>query len=490
MKNPIIQLVSLSALIVLLLVFMQGCNSTTETKTPDENGKKDPDGPESEGFGILETDSFPPYYKNQMIVAFKNNPPSQATRDQLLEDIANNFTNKTKDEVENELKIRKCDTCGVSYMELWKMKDIETTIHAKGLHAGAEGESHPVGEDKFGYYSVNYDVSLPLDTANLLKDEGYKDPKLRGQTINPGDEPVIVAVLDTGLDPNLDHNSPNTNSLYSSYLWDNPEGKKSCYNTDVHGWNFADENSNIQDDNERYRHGTIVSQFIINEFANNVPNKLQLMTLKTHKADGAGDLFSSICAMHYAIRNGANIINASWGFYDFKELGHPYLDSLITEVLPREGILFVTAAGNQIDEIDAKMKTAQVDTTKLRDIAVNHFYPARLGTVDNTVVTATTVLGDKVSPTQNYSNVYVDMGVVADPTGFMQFKLPYSSDLVKGSSYATAIFSGKIGAYLPKSKYTPNIDKEDVFFTLKPRINIDTNPALTDRIRGGRFVKR
>jgi len=490
MKNPITQFVSLLALIILLLVFMQGCPPLTETKNPDENGKKDPGEPNVKGYGPLETDSLPPYYKDQVIVVFKDNPPSQSVRDSLLEDIADNFPNKTKDEVENDLDIRVCDSCGDSYMELWKMNDIETTIHAKGLHAGAEGKSDPVGEDKFGYYSVNYDVSIPLDTTNQLKDEAYLDPDLRGQTIDPGEEPVIVAVLDTGLDPNLDHNSPNANSLYSSYLWANPEGKKSCYSTDVHGWNFADENSNIQDDNERYRHGTIVSQFIINEFTNNVPNKLQLMTLKTHKADGSGDLFSSICAMRYAIRNGANIINASWGFYDFKELGHPYLDSLITEVLPMKGILFVTAAGNQIDEIDDKMKTAQVDETKLRDIEVNHFYPARLDTVDNTVITATTVLGDKVSPTQNYSNVYVDMGVVADPTGFMQFKLPYSSDLVTGSSYATAILSGKIGAHLPTSEYTPNIDKEDVILILKPLINIDTNPALNNKIRGGRFVER
>ena len=76
------------------------------------------------------------------------------------------------------------------------------------------------------------------------------------------------------------------------------------------------------------------------------------MTLKTHDKNGSGDLFASICAIHYAMEKGAQIINASWGFYYYQDGPHPYLDYLITNVLRKKGILFVAAAGNKIDQVD------------------------------------------------------------------------------------------------------------------------------------------
>ena len=102
------------------------------------------------------------------------------------------------------------------------------------------------------------------------------------------------------------------------------------------------------DDNPN-RHGTLVSHYIINEFATSANKAVELMTLKTHDEDGNGDLFSSICAIHYAMENGAKIINASWGFYYYQDGPHPYLDNLITKILREKGILFVAAAGNKID---------------------------------------------------------------------------------------------------------------------------------------------
>ena len=100
------------------------------------------------------------------------------------------------------------------------------------------------------------------------------------------------------------------------------------------------------------RHGTLVSHYIINEFAASSEKAVELMTLKTHDKNGSGDLFASICAIHYAMEKGAQIINASWGFYYYQDGPHPYLDHLITNVLREKGILFVAAAGNKIDEMD------------------------------------------------------------------------------------------------------------------------------------------
>src|SRR5690606_17231168 len=133
-----------------------------------------------------------------------------------------------------------------------------------------------------------------------------------------------------------------------------------CYVNDVAGWNFIGNNDNITDDNINL-HGTLVSQYIVNEFKTSPNNFVQIMTLKTHDHTGYGDLFSTICAIHYAVDKGANIINASWGFYFYEDGSHPYLDSLITTGLKQKGILFVTASGNKIDEVDAYAKKIYQD---------------------------------------------------------------------------------------------------------------------------------
>ena len=70
-------------------------------------------------------------------------------------------------------------------------------------------------------------------------------------------------------------------------------------------------------------HGTLVSHYIINEFAASSGKAVELMTLKTHDKNGSGDLFTSICAIHYAMEMKAQIINASWGFYYYQEGPHP-----------------------------------------------------------------------------------------------------------------------------------------------------------------------
>ena len=86
------------------------------------------------------------------------------------------------------------------------------------------------------------------------------------------------------------------------------------------GWNFANLSTidgigsdDVDDDNDD-KHGSLVSQFIINAFKKSQKNYVCIMPLKTHSADGRGDLFGITCAIHFAMANGANMINASWGY--------------------------------------------------------------------------------------------------------------------------------------------------------------------------------
>ena len=99
------------------------------------------------------------------------------------------------------------------------------------------------------------------------------------------------------------------------------------------------------------------------------------------------------------------------------------------------------------------------------------------------MVTVTTADGTAVSPTQNYSEKYVDVGVMrdVDEGGSMKFKMPFPApiSLISGSSFATAIACGKIGAYFPEAEYSDGLNKRDVFELLRTITPSARPPLIT-----------
>lgn len=404
----------------------------------------------------------------------------------------------------DSLKRRECHSCEGAYVELWHADNIHTAIHASGAEGGTVSPrgSEGVGEDGFAYYSLNFLSNVPVDTTlDFQKFKFNEDPINFG---GEGKDTITVAVLDTGIDtvrvvsPNLQWKNPNETK-------NEEDDDGNCYVDDTHGWNFIDNNSDLTDNNLNL-HGTLVSHYIINEFARSPTNFVQIMTLKTHDAEGSGHLFSSICAIHYAMNKGANIINASWGFYYYQDGPHPYLDLLIRETLRQKGILFVTAAGNKIEEVDNFAKRAyheehgrEFPERMLRNLEYHNFYPACLSRGGENVITVTTTDGRRVSRTQNFSETYVDIGVMRDAVEAkaMKFNTPFAEPtvLVSGSSFATAIACGKIGAYIPKSMYVPGLNKDAVFERLRAITPVGRPPLIrfipameTSLIRKGKMT--
>jgi hypothetical protein len=429
---------------------------------------------------------------NELLIFYKG-IPTQAKRDTIRRALESAGVNP------DSITIRTCNSCN-SYVELWQGENIHTVISGEGVVSGTvSGGSRGVGEDTAAIYSLNYLQYLPVEPLPTIRQ--YRFDQVPGPVTGMGKDTVVVAVLDTGVDT--------MSVVKGRYLWRNKEEDVSlvdpdsnCYVKDVHGWNFVNNGPDVRDDNLSL-HGTIISQYIINEFRNSPRNFVQLMSLKTHDNTGRGDLFSAICAMHYAIDKGANIINASWGFYFYEESPHPYLDSLVTKVLPQKGILFVTAAGNKIDQIDQYAKTIYqnmygitIPDSMLRNLEIHNFYPAVLGNELNNVIVATTTDGNHISPTQNYSDKYIDIGVVADTVNStsMKFLIPYATPpvFISGSSFATAILTGKIGALTLKTKFTPGLKKQEIIDDLEAAATITTSSILENRkyIRKGRYIKR
>jgi len=159
--------------------------------------------------------------------------------------------------------------------------------------------------------------------------------------ITTGSREVTVAVLDSGIDPHPD---------IAANLWRNPgesgggrednarDDDGNGYVDDWRGWNFVDGGGNNPFPGSR--HGTHVGG-IIGAVGNNaigvagVAHRVSLMPLRTY----AGTTAEYVEAVAYAQRNGAKVVNGSFG-----EPGR--WQALEDAIAQAPDVLFVFAAGN------------------------------------------------------------------------------------------------------------------------------------------------
>jgi hypothetical protein len=485
--------IALSALLLVALLFIHSCKDRQ---------------PKDKSFKPIRSTHFASdrladklFHKDQIIIFYKH-APSPAEIASIREKIV-------AAGITDSISVRKCNSCS-GYAELWSADSIHTVIHTEGIVGGSgRGGSHGVGEDTIANYSLNFLVRPPLENKDLQSDKEILRQS-RGDKMDPNGaskDTIIVAVLDTGIDT--------VNIVDPAFIWKNKRERAgvadldgNCYNGDIKGWNFVSGSSDITEDNVNL-HGSLVARYILTALGDQSKNFVQIMPLKTHDNTGYGDLFNTICALHYAIDEGANVINASWGFYFYDEEPHAYLTQLITRKLAEKGILFITASGNRMEEADAYAKALYLTThgveipdTLLRNLGFHRFYPACLSDSVNNVLTVTTNDQSNVSPTQNFSSRFVNSGVLADTmfSGMMKFRLPFrnATGFVSGSSFATAIFTGRLAANLPLSQLAPGVRKTEVLRWLEENsaansipVTIVHEPVLASRRRidDGRYLK-
>lgn len=155
-------------------------------------------------------------------------------------------------------------------------------------------------------------------------------------------KPVIVAVLDSGLD--FFHSD-----LTASSIWRNPKpakagGDQNGYVNDLVGWDFVHNTNNPWDDDG---HGTFVAGLVA-ATANNGKGMAginwgaQIMPLKIMNVFGKGRAFHVARAVMYAADHGAKVINLS---LEADQLSQT--DQLAIDYAYGKGALIVVAAGNQ-----------------------------------------------------------------------------------------------------------------------------------------------
>ncbi len=164
--------------------------------------------------------------------------------------------------------------------------------------------------------------------------------------------PVIVAVIDTGVDY--------THPDLAGRIWHNPreiagngiDDDGNGYPDDVVGWNFTSHSNDPRDD---HYHGTLLAGIIAAEANNSIgiagiagPADVRIMPLKCFDSNASGSTASAVAAIDYAVRNGAQIINLSWGDREYSQALYDAVRRAVSA-----GCLVVAAAGNSAADLDS-----------------------------------------------------------------------------------------------------------------------------------------
>jgi subtilisin family serine protease len=183
---------------------------------------------------------------------------------------------------------------------------------------------------------------------------------------------TIVAVIDTGVDYN--HSVFSESGAIWRNLGEIPgngiDDDNNGYIDDVIGWNFVANDGAPMDDDE---HGTHVAGTILGATQNILlkpieQSRIQIMPLKFLAADGSGTTSAAIKAIYYAVNNGAQIINNSWGGPSYSASLHDAMAFAYDH-----GVITINASGNSGKNSDIEpMYPASYDVPSSMSIAATN----------------------------------------------------------------------------------------------------------------------
>lgn len=198
------------------------------------------------------------------------------------------------------------------------------------------------------YTNSETETKIAVSGVDVQAEEAWKQYQ--------SEDTVVVAVIDTGID--YEHEDlkdsiwVNEDEIAGNGIDDDGNG----FVDDVYGWDFFNGDKTVCSYNEKGNakvadndnHGTHCAGTIaatanngvgIAGVASNV--NVKIMVVKAlGGANGATSTSKLVKAIRYAVNNGADIINASWGGWLSEQ------DSALKNVIDQSGCLFVAAAGN------------------------------------------------------------------------------------------------------------------------------------------------
>lgn len=234
---------------------------------------------------------------------------------------------------------------------------------------------------------------------------------------------LVVAVIDTGVDYSHKDLRPyiwkNTKEIAGNKVDDDGNG----YIDDVRGWDFVNEDNDPIADDVGMFHGTHVAGIV--KTASQLAAKglnIKIMPLKYLNAAAAGKTSNAIRALDYAIKNGATVLNNSWGSFAYS--------SALADAIERTKqakALFIAAAGNG----DYEGRGVNLDKTP--------FYPAAYP-ANNIISVAAGSADEMLADFSNFGATTVDLA--APGVGIQSTSNDDSYKVLSGTSMAAPYVSG------------------------------------------------
>ena len=254
--------------------------------------------------------------------------------------------------------------------------------------------------------------------------------------------PVIVAVIDTGVDINHPELKDAIWVNEDEIPGDGIDNDGNGYIDDVNGWNFFNNSNQVyvgeEDDHGTHAAGTIAAARKSMGVAGIADNKyVKIMPLKALGTEfGIGEEAAVIAAIQYAEANGASICNLSFG----TEIYYPRLEQVMRE----SKMLFISAAGNG----DRNGNGLNADT--------NPDYPASFK-LDNSISVANLMFDGNLAKSSNYSANIID--IAAPGTYIVSTTTGDTYGFMTGTSMAAPMVTG-VAAFL--YSYRTDIGLQDV----------------------------
>lgn len=390
-------------------------------------------------------------------------------RSGVAEDAIAQITARLNDRVEDEIESvsglaaiddldnLEAESIAAEYRALPEVEYAEAS-HEISLDHGGGGFKHLHPND--ARFSEQW--ALDNDGRNGAK-EGADIGAMRAWVATTGDDDIVVAVLDSGVDY--------THSDLQNNIWVRPdnigqyEDRDLGSIEDVNGYNAVENTGDPMDDNG---HGTHCAGIIGAEGGNEIGIsgvnwKVKIMPLKFMNAGGFGTSKDAIEAINYVIdrkRAGVNVrvISASWG----AKVKSRALEDVIREA-QEAGILFVAASGND-----------SVNTDQMPQ------YPAGYD-LGNVISVAALNRKDELASFSNYGARSVHLA--APGANILSTWLGNEYEERSGTSMATPMVSGVAALVLSKR---PQLSVEELRSILLK--SVDKLPHLNGKAStGGRI---